>query len=101
MREREVDTSPNCGNMLSGVGPFAIEKGLLAATGATTTVRIFNMNTGKVIEATVQTPLGKVTYQGDCRIDGVPDPAAPIELTFLDAAAPRPASCCRRDSRRT
>lgn len=86
VREREVDTSPNCGNMLSGVGPFAIERGLVKAGIGTTLVRIFNVNTGKVIEATVQTPMGRVTYEGDCRIDGVPDPAAPVELTFLDVA---------------
>ncbi len=84
--DRVVDTSPNCGNMLSGVGPFAIEKGLIAAHEGQTKVRIFNVNTGKLIDATVMTPGGKVTFEGDCLIDGVNDPAAPIELTFLDAA---------------
>lgn len=84
--ERRVDTSPNCGNMLSGVGPFAIEKGLVKAVSGETRVRIFNVNTGKRIEALVQTPGERVTYEGDCRIDGVPDAAAPIELTFLDSA---------------
>ena len=84
--ERAVDTSPNCGNMLSGVAPFAIEKGLVAARHGLTSVRIYNINTGKVIDSTVMTPDGRVTYDGDCRIDGVPGAAAPIELTFLDAA---------------
>jgi 2-methylaconitate cis-trans-isomerase PrpF len=83
---REVDTSPNCGNMLSGAGPFAIEKGLVAARDGRTSVRIYNVNTRAFIDATVVTPGGRVTYEGDCRIDGVPDPAAPVELTFLDAA---------------
>ncbi|WP_284178445.1 4-oxalomesaconate tautomerase [Rhabdaerophilum sp. SD176] len=83
---RRVDTSPNCGNMLSGVGPFAIEKGLVQASSGETYVRIFNVNTGKRIEALIQTPGGRVTYEGDCRIDGVPDAAAPIRLTFLDSA---------------
>lgn len=84
--ERRVDTSPNCGNMLSGVGPFAIEKGLVKARNGETPVRIFNINTGKQIQALVQTPGGRVTYDGDCHIDGVPDAAAPVQLTFLDSA---------------
>jgi 2-methylaconitate cis-trans-isomerase PrpF len=81
----DVDTGPNCGNMLAGVGPFAIEAGLIAAKGDETTVRIFNRNTSAMIEAVVQTPGGLVTYEGNCRIDGVNGTAAPISLTFLDA----------------
>ncbi|MFK8250647.1 4-oxalomesaconate tautomerase [Ancylobacter terrae] len=80
-----VDMTPNCGNMLSAVGPFAIESGLLPAESGQTTVRIFNRNTRKTIEAIVQTPEGSVTYGGDTVIDGVPGRAAPIKLTFLDA----------------
>lgn len=81
-----VDTSPNCGNMLAGVAPFAIEHGLVAAGMPTTRVRVFNRNTGKVVEAVVQTPGGKVNYEGDVHIDGVPGSGAPILLNFLDAA---------------
>ena len=81
-----VDTAPNCGNMLSGVGPFAIERGLVAASDPTTTVKIFNLNTAKVIEAVVQTPRGIVTYDGDATVDGVPGSGAPIVLNFLNAA---------------
>jgi 2-methylaconitate cis-trans-isomerase PrpF len=81
-----VDVAPNCGNMLAGVGPFAIERGLVTAGDPTTTVRVFNLNTRKVIEAVVQTPGGRVTYDGDARIDGVPGTGAPIVLNFLDAA---------------
>jgi 4-oxalomesaconate tautomerase len=84
--EAFVDTKPNCGNMLVGVGPFAIESGLVKAGNGSTTVRIFNVNTRTLIEAVVQTPEGRVEYEGDTRIDGVADPAAPIKLTFLDAA---------------
>ena len=84
--ECAVDTSPNCGNMLSAVAPFAIEQGLVRARHGQTTVRIHNMNTGKLIAATVQTPEGRVTYEGTTRIDGVPGGAAPIHLTFLEAA---------------
>lgn len=81
-----VDTSPNCGNMLAAVGPFAIEAGLVAARGETTLVRIHNVNTGKMIEADVPTPNGSVSYLGEAAIDGVPGGAAPIALTFMDAA---------------
>lgn len=86
LTESSVDTGPNCGNMLAGVAPFAIERGLVAATAAQTRVRIFNINTGKVIEAVVQTPGGIVNYDGDAVVDGVPGAGAPIELVFLDAA---------------
>ncbi len=82
---QSVDTRPNCGNMLSGVAPFAIEQGLIEAQDGTTTVRIYNVNTGSRIEATVQTPGGRVTYEGSARIDGVAGTAAPILLNFLDA----------------
>jgi hypothetical protein len=86
VQERVVDTAPNCGNMLSAVGPFAIEAGLVPASDRVTVLRIHNVNTGKLIEARVQTPGGRVTYEGDAAIDGVPGTAAPIHLTFLDAA---------------
>ncbi len=90
--ERLVDTSPNCGNMLSAVAPFAIERGIISAEPGVTRVRIFNVNTGKRIEAVVQTPGSQVTYEGDCAIDGVPGAAAPILLTFLDAAGAKTGS---------
>jgi len=83
--QRSVDTRPNCGNMLSGVGPFAIEQGLVAACEGTTTVRVFNVNTRSRIDVTVQTPGGRVRYDGQARIDGVGGTAAPIQLNFLDA----------------
>ena len=83
--QRSVDTRPNCGNMLAGVGPFAIEQGLVPADDGTTTVRVFNVNTRSRIDVTVQTPGRRVTYAGDTRIDGVAGTAAPIRLDFLDA----------------
>jgi len=82
---QSVDTRPNCGNMLSGVAPFAIDQGLIPAQDGTTTVRIFNINTNSRIEVSVCTPGGKVTYEGDARIDGVAGTAAPVLLNFLDA----------------
>ena len=86
VRERVVDTSPNCGNMLAAVGPFAIETGLVPASDGDTLVRIHNVNTGKLIEARIATPGGRVAYDGDTAIAGVPGAAAPVYLAFLDAA---------------
>jgi 4-oxalomesaconate tautomerase len=80
-----VDTTPNCGNILAGVGPFALERGLIAATGSTTRVRVRTLNTGTLAELVVSTPGGKVCYEGDERIDGVPGTAAAIPINFLDA----------------
>jgi len=81
-----VTDAQNCGNILAGIGPFAIERGLVAATGDETRVAIFMENTGQVAVATVQTPGGAVTYAGDARIDGVPGSHAPIPLEFRDTA---------------
>ena len=81
-----VTDAQNCGNMLAGVGPFAIERGLVAATGDETRVAIFMVNTGQIAVATIQTPGGVPTYDGDARIDGVPGSAAPIPLEFRDTA---------------
>ncbi len=83
--DRSVDTRPNCGNMLSGVGPFAIEQGLVAATEGTTRVRVYNVNTRSRVDVTVQTPNCRVVYEGRTGIDGVAGTAAPIQLDFLDA----------------
>jgi len=83
--QRSVDTRPNCGNMLSGVAPFAIEQGLVRASDGETVVRVFNVNTRSRIDVTVQTPGGHVTYEGETGIDGVAGTAAPVRLDFLDA----------------
>jgi 4-oxalomesaconate tautomerase len=84
--EARVDTTPNCGNMLAAVGPFALERGLMKATGAETTVRILTRNTGMLSDVAMQTPGGRVTYDGSARIDGVPGTSAPIKINFLDTA---------------
>src|SRR4051812_5216325 len=83
--DKSVDTRPNCGNMLSGVAPFAIEQGLVRAQDGQTRVRVFNVNTRSRIDVTVQTPNGRVVYEGSTGIDGVAGTAAPIQLNFLDA----------------
>ncbi|WP_226634772.1 4-oxalomesaconate tautomerase [Novosphingobium profundi] len=81
-----VSDAQNCGNILAGIGPFAIERGLVAATGDETRVAIYMVNTGQVAVETVQTPGGKVTYVGEAAIDGVPGTHAPIPVEFRDTA---------------
>ncbi len=82
----EVSANQNCGNILAGVGPFAIEQNLVAAGKETTDVRIHMVNSGSIAVARVQTPRGEVTYDGTARIDGVPGTAAAIMITFEDTA---------------
>ena len=84
--EDRADFSPNCGNMLVGVGPAAIEMGLVEPQNGETTVNIVNVNTGTRAQSVVQTPGGQVTYLGDATIDGVARPAAPILVSFVDPA---------------
>ena len=86
MDEPRVDGSQNCGNMLAGVGPFAIEHGLVPAKPTVTEVRIHMVNSASIAVAVVQTPGGIVEYQGSARIDGVPGTAAPVPIDFLDVA---------------
>ena len=81
-----VTDAQNCGNILAGVGPFAIERGLIPAQEGETLVTIFMENTGQTARATIQTPGGQPTYTGETAIDGVPGTAAPIPLLFSDTA---------------
>ncbi len=81
-----VSDAQNCGNLLAGVGPFAIEQGLVPANNDVTEVRIHMMNSGGIAIARVQTPDGSVTYEGSAQIDGVPGTAAPVTLDFVDVA---------------
>jgi 4-oxalomesaconate tautomerase len=84
--EPRIDASQNCGNLLAGIGPFAIEQGVIAAKDGATDVRIHMVNTKSIAVANIQTPGGRVRYDGDARIDGVPGTAAPIPIDFLDVA---------------
>lgn len=77
-----VDYGQNCGNILSGVAPFAVERGLIAAQADSTTVRIFMQNTEQLAKVTIQTPNAEVNYVGDTYIDGVPQPSAEVILNF-------------------
>lgn len=81
-----VSYKGNCGNISSGVGPFAIEKGLVEAKDGLTTVRIYNTNTDKIIAADVHTKDGQVEYDGDFAIAGVPGTASPVKLKFVEPA---------------
>ena len=84
VEDRTVDFKPTCGNILSGVGPAALELGLIEAAGAETTINIHAVNTGARVVAKVQTIPDGVVYDGDASIDGVPGTAAPVALQFMD-----------------
>ena len=84
--DKLVDFKPTCGNILTGVGPAALEMGLIDPAGPQTDVRIRAINTGARVLARIRTPDGGVTYDGDTAIDGVPGTAAPVELNFMDVA---------------
>jgi 4-oxalomesaconate tautomerase len=79
-----VSDAQNCGNILAGVAPFAVERGLVAARPDRTTVRIYLVNSDSRAEVTVETPGGRVRYDGDVAIDGVPGRHAPVTQAFLD-----------------
>ena len=81
-----VSTGGNCGNMLSGVGAFAILRGLVKAVEPLTTVRIFTTNTQQVVIATIPTQDGMPLWDGDCSIAGVPGTGATIRLDFGDCS---------------
>jgi 4-oxalomesaconate tautomerase len=86
-----VSDAQGCGNILAAVGPAAIETGLISACGEVTPVRIHMRNTGEVALAHVQTPMGRVSYVGAARIDGVPGSHAPVGLMLRNLAG----SMCR------
>ena len=81
-----VDTTPNCGNMLAAVVPFALETGMLQAQGDQSSFRILTLNTDMQCDVTVQTPGGRVQYEGNARIDGAPGTSSPVVINFLDTA---------------
>lgn len=81
-----VTDAQNCGNILAGVGPFAIERGLVPARDGETPVTIHMENSGQIAVARIATPGGVVAYQGGARIDGVPGEASPIPIAFKDTA---------------
>ena len=81
-----VTDAQNCGNILAGVGGFAIERGLVEANNGTTKIRIFMRNTGQVATAEIATPGGSVSYEGNIHIDGVPNASAAVPLTFAGIA---------------
>jgi 2-methylaconitate isomerase len=84
IREPHVDYKGNCGNMSSAVGPFAVDERLVRADRDSTTVRIFNTNTAKLIHATFPVRHGRARYDGTLQIPGVAGTGAAIKLDFLD-----------------
>ena len=81
-----VDTTPNCGNMLAAVVPFALETGMVKAKGEQSTFRVLTLNTDMQCDITVDTKGGVVQYEGTARIDGAPGTSAPVVINFLDTA---------------
>lgn len=81
-----VDTTPNCGNMLAAVVPFALETGMVKAQGDQSTFRVLTLNTDMQCDITVDTKAGVVQYEGTARIDGAPGTSAPVVINFLDTA---------------
>lgn len=84
VREGRIDLSGNCGNMLSAVGPFAVDEGLVEVADGPVCLRIFNTNTRKRIEAGFEVRGGRAVYRGDLAIPGVTGTGAPIRLDFVD-----------------
>ncbi|MFE9722361.1 4-oxalomesaconate tautomerase [Streptomyces sp. NPDC005794] len=84
----EVSDRQNCGNLLAGIGPFAVERGLVAAQDGQTSVRIRMVNTDDLATATFPTPGGRVDYTGTARISGVPGTAAPVVIEFARGTSP-------------
>lgn len=82
--ENRIDTTPNCGNVLSGIGPFAIESGLFQASSPTTTLTVNMLNSGKLCELELCTPDGEMEYHGKTQIDGVPGTSAPVVCNYKD-----------------
>jgi 4-oxalomesaconate tautomerase len=81
-----VDTTPNCGNMLAAVVPFALETGMVKAQGDQSTFRVLTLNTDMQCDISVETKGGLVQYEGTARIDGAPGTSAPVVINFLDTA---------------
>jgi 4-oxalomesaconate tautomerase len=84
----EVSDRQNCGNLLAGAGPFAVERGLVPAADGHTSVRIRMLNTGDLATATFPTPGGRVEHTGDAAISGVPGTAAPVVIEFPPGDSP-------------
>lgn len=86
VEEPKTSTLQNCGNMLAGVGPFAVEEGLVEAASPETTLTVYMENSESLAEVTFWTPDGQVAYDGEARIDGVPGTASPVMINFLELA---------------
>ncbi|MEI5525056.1 4-oxalomesaconate tautomerase [Streptomyces brasiliscabiei] len=84
----EVSDRQNCGNLLAGVGPFAVERGLVGAGEPETSVRVRMLNSGDLAVATFPTPGGRIAVTGDAEIPGVPGTGAPVVIEFPPGGGP-------------
>ena len=84
VKEARVSYKGNCGNMSAAVGPFAVDEDLVAAFDGSTTVRIHNTNTSKIIRSTFNVLKGRAAIEGDLSIPGVAGTGSPVKLDFLD-----------------
>lgn len=82
----KIDYSGNCGNISAGVGPYAVDEGLVEVTEPYTTVRVHNTNTGKILVETVKVEDGLAVVDGDYAIAGAPGTGQKIEIDFSDTA---------------
>lgn len=82
IEKKIVDTTPSCGNILSGIICFTSEMGMLELTEGTTTVTVFNVNTNSLIEVTAETPNKELKFDGDTEVSGVPGTGSPVSLNF-------------------
>lgn len=86
LKRRLLDDSVNCGNIISAVAPYAVESGLIKVESGEKKIKVRNLNTNVIVESTIITRNGKVAYDGDFKIDGVPGTGAPIRLDFINSA---------------
>ncbi len=87
-----VDNTANCGNISAAVGPYAIDEGMVPAVEPETVVRVYNTNTGKIIEEHVPVRAGRAQFDGNTQIEGVPGTGAPIKVFFLEPAGSKSGS---------
>jgi 2-methylaconitate cis-trans-isomerase PrpF len=84
VRRPIVERRGNCGNISAAIGPFAVDQNMVAAVEPVTRVRIFNVNTGKLIVAHVPTRDGRFDPEGDFVLEGVPGTGSRVDLDYLE-----------------
>ncbi len=82
----KTTTSQNCGNILAGVPIYGIASGMTKATNGMTTTKVNMLNKGGLCEVIIETPNGEISYEGDAKVDGVPNTGSPILCNYLGLA---------------